>query len=277
MFHLSNFQNFIGTMDKKHTGLYNTSSMSTFIKHILSCYTLVAVFIATTLMHLVVPPLHSQDTRVFFREDFNNLENWRPLYFSKISRHSTYRIETNGSESLLRAESNASASALVYEKDFNVYDYPIARWRWKVNNIYRNTFPEKKSGDDYPIRVYITFKYEPETASALDKVKYGVAKRLYGEYPPHSTLAYVWANSEEQKTIITSPYTDKARLIALKKGSGKVGFWQNEEVNILRDYRIAFGSDPPMIASIAIMNDSDNSSQKSVSYLDFIEVFKNGD
>jgi hypothetical protein len=90
-------------------------------------------------------------------------------------------------------------------------------------------------------------------------------------------LAYVWANSEEQKTIITSPYTDKARLIALKKGSGKVGFWQNEEVNILRDYRKAFGSDPPTIASIAIMNDSDNSSQKSVSYLDFIEVFKNGD
>lgn len=251
-------------MDKKHTDQRCISS-------------LVTVFIIAALIHLAATSSYSQGAIILFREDFSNLENWHPLYFPKISRHTTYRIETNGSDSFLRAESDASASALVYKNDFNVYDYPMARWRWKVDNIYQNTFPEKKSGDDYPIRVYITFKYDPETANAIDKVRYGVAKRLYGEYPPHSTLAYVWANSEEQKTIITSPYTNKARLIALKKGSGKVKTWQNEEVNILQDYRKTFGTDPPVIASIAIMNDSDNTGQASVSYLDFIEVFKNGE
>ena len=81
---------------------------------------------------LAVSSSHSQDAAILFREDFNNLKNWRPLYFPKISRHSTYTIETNGSESFLKAESNASASALVYKEDFNVYDYPRARWRWKI-------------------------------------------------------------------------------------------------------------------------------------------------
>ena len=50
--------------------------------------------------------------------------------------------------------------------------------------------------------------------------------------------------------------------------------WQDEEINILQDYRSAFGKEPPSIASIAIMNDSDNTGQQSVSYIDFIEVFR---
>jgi hypothetical protein len=223
---------------------------------------------------LIVSPVYAQGALVLFREDFSNLENWRPLYFPKIPRHSTYTVETNGSERFLKAESKESASALVYKQEFNVYEYPRLRWRWKVSNVYSDVDPEKKSGDDYPIRVYIIFKYDRETANAIDKVRYGIAKRLYGAYPPHSALNYVWANSLEQKAIITSPYTDRAKLITLEKGNKKVGMWQDEEANILQDYRTAFGVDPPPVASIAVMNDSDNTGQQSVSYIDFIEVFK---
>jgi hypothetical protein len=263
-------------MVEKSTDQDYIESMSIFKQHVLFPHILSAVFITAVFMFLAVFSSHSQGAGILFREDFNNLEHWRPLYFPKISRHSTYTVETNGSESFLKAESNSSASALVYKEGFNVYDYPRARWGWKVNSVYQGAALEKISGDDYPIRVYIIFKYDPDAAHALDKIKYGVAKKLYGEYPPHSTLTYVWANSEEQKTIITSPYTDKAKLIALKKGNGKMGMWQNEEVNFLQDYKRAFGTDPPAVASIAIMNDSDNTGQRSVSYIDFIEVFQGG-
>ncbi|MBP1735437.1 MAG: hypothetical protein H6Q53_1724 [Deltaproteobacteria bacterium] len=261
-------------MVEKHADQGYSESMSMLKQHVLSRHALFAVFITAAFLLLAVSSSYSQDVGILFREDFNNLNNWRPLYFPKISRHSTYMVVNNGSESFLKAESNASASALVYKEDFNVYDYPQARWGWKVNSVYQNTAPEKKSGDDYPIRVYIIFKYDPDAAQALDKIKYGMAKKIYGEYPPHSTLTYVWANKEEQKTIITSPYTNKAKLITLKKGNGKTGMWQNEEVNVLQDYKKAFGTDPPAVANIAIMNDSDNTGQRSVSYIDFIEVFK---
>ena len=75
---------------------------------------------------------------------------------------------------------------------------------------------------------------------------------------------------------MTSPYTNRAKLIALQRGSEKAGGWQIEEVNILEDYRLAFGIDPPAAASLAVMNDSDNTGQSSLSYVDFIEVFRNG-
>jgi hypothetical protein len=250
--------------------------MSIFRLHPLSLCTFFAVLIAIAFMFLLPPSSHSQNTTILFREDFASLGNWRPLYFPKIPKHTTYTIEANEGNTFLVAQSTGSASALAYKEHFNIYEYPRARWRWKISNIYNNAPPQKKSGDDYPIRVYVVFKYDPETAGVIDRVKYSVARKLYGEYPPHSTLNYVWANDDVQKTIITSPYTDKARLIALQKGGEKAGTWQNEEINILKDYRAAFGADPPPTASLAIMNDSDNTGQSAVSYLDFNEVFKDG-
>jgi hypothetical protein len=58
----------------------------------------------------------------------------------------------------------------------------------------------------------------------------------------------------------------------LKRGAAKVGQWVEETADIARDYRKAFGFDPPPTASIAIMNDSDNTGEASVSYVEFIEI-----
>ena len=258
-------------MDRHYTYSMTFFTLCLFARHGLtkSLFAFICLFI-------VFSQAHSGITETLFRENFANLDDWRPLYFPKISKYSIYTIEQDGGESILRAESNASASAIVYRKDFHVYEYPMVRWRWKIDNIYRNVDPETKAGDDYPIRIYIMFKYNPDEAGPLEGLQYSIAKRRYGEYPPHSTLNYVWANREGQKDAITSPYTERARLIALEKGNKQGGTWLTEEVNILSDYRKVFGKDPPEVASLAIMNDSDNTGQSSVSYVDFIEVDRYG-
>ena len=73
---------------------------------------------------------------------------------------------------------------------------------------------------------------------------------------------------------MASPFSNSVRLIALEKGGRKCGTWEEEEVNIVKDYRGAFGADPPSIASIVIMNDSDDTGERSVAYVKFIEVFR---
>lgn len=211
---------------------------------------------------------------VLFREEFNNLDNWRPFFFPGIKKHSVYSIEKENDKRYLKAESNASASAIVYKESFSVYEYPRVRWRWKVRNLYAKGDARTKKGDDYPIRIYIMFEYDPDKAGAFEKMKYGLAKKRYGEYPPGSTLSYVWASKEDPETIITSPYTEKAKIILLEKGPNTVGNWQSEEVNIIDDFQEAFGTTPPVRASIAVMNDSDNTGESSISYLEYIEVLK---
>lgn len=219
-------------------------------------------------------PAYCQEKEVFAREDFNNLQNWRPLTFPKIKKHSMYTVIKEQNESFLKAESNASASGIIFKKEFGVSDYPKVRWKWKVENVYKKGNAEEKSGDDYPLRIYIIFKYEPEKASFGQRLKYGLAKKIYGEYPPHSSLNYIWANRKQREKIITNPFVDEAKMIVMEAGEEKIGEWVTEEADIIQDFKKAFGVSPPAIASLAIMNDSDNTGESSVSYVDFIEIYK---
>jgi hypothetical protein len=220
------------------------------------------------------PVTYSADRETLFRDEFVDIDNWRLFSFKDIDRHTSYTIEKKLGASYLTAESRASASALVLRRTFNVYEYPRATWRWKAENTYEKGDAGKKSGDDYPLRIYIVLQYDPSRAGYLEKMKYEAAKLLYGEYPPHSSLNYIWANREHSEGVLTSTYTERSKMLPLQGGVRNLGTWQIEDVNIVNDYRMAFGTDPPPTASIGIMNDSDNTGEGSISYLDYIEVYR---
>ena len=232
-----------------------------------------ALFLWILLFPSVAIPQEGKES-LFLKEGFDTLDNWKPLYFPKIRKHTSYTIEADDHERYLKAESSASASALIYKKEFNVHEYRNVRWRWRAENVYEKGDYGTKAGDDYPLRIYITFKYDPQKAGRLEKLHYKAAKLLYGEYPPHSALNYVWANKETAERIVTSPYTSKTKIIIVEKGPIRVGSWQAKEADILKDYKEAFGEAPPAEASIAIMNDSDNTGEGSISYIDYIEIHK---
>jgi hypothetical protein len=63
-------------------------------------------------------------------------------------------------------------------------------------------------------------------------------------------------------------------MVLLEKGASKVGTWVDEEIDILADYQKAFRTRPPARARIAIMNDSDNTGESSVSWMEYLEVFR---
>ena len=115
----------------------------------------------------------AKESKSFFREDFNTIEHWMTLSFPKIKKQTVYTIEKAMNEkSYLKAESNASASALIYEKEFDAYKYPNIRWRWRIDNVYKKGDPKTKEGDDYPARVYVIFKYDPRKAGFFEKLQY---------------------------------------------------------------------------------------------------------
>jgi hypothetical protein len=233
--------------------------------------------ILVVLIVLVASSLSATDQSPRIREEFADLDNWKPLLFPKIAEHSRYTIETKGEYHYLRAESSASSSGLIFKERFDVYRYPNIRWRWKVDNVYLGEQVNRartKEGDDYPIRIYIIFEYDPERADPLQKLTYATAKRRYGAYPPHSALNYVWASNFSSSPVMANPYSSRSIMIFLQMGDAQKGQWIEERVNILADYRRVFGENPPATASLVIMNDSDDTGQSSVSYLEFIEIFR---
>ncbi len=220
------------------------------------------------LLIVVILTLSFLNADVLLKEDFNSLSNWTPLDFEKIKKHSTYEVK----DSILIAKSDASASGIRFKKSYDIYKYPILSFKWKVSNVYKKGDTTTKEGDDYPIRIYVMFKYNPKKVSFFTKIKYGLAKSIYGAYPPYSSLNYIWANKIQKDKIITSAYTDKSKMIVLDSGAKNVNTWQEHTVNVLADYKKAFGENPPAVVSLAIMNDSDNTGESSTSYVDYIEV-----
>lgn len=212
--------------------------------------------------------LVSTNADTLLKEDFNTLENWEDLNFEKIERHSTYEVK----DSILIAKSDDSASGIKFKKSYDIFKYPVLKFSWKINNVYEKGNALEKDGDDYPIRIYVMFEYNPDEAGFWDSVKYDLAKSIYGKYPPHSSLNYIWSSKIQKEKIITSPYTDQAKMVVLDSSDTNLNQYRVHEVNVLKDYIEAFGENPPKNVSIAIMTDSDNTHEKSLSYIDYIEV-----
>ncbi|MCF7803452.1 MAG: DUF3047 domain-containing protein [Candidatus Marinimicrobia bacterium] len=205
-----------------------------------------------------------------YRDDFHSLEHWKHYKFPNVDRATQYEITVMGKDTVLKTSSDNSASLLLLRKTFEVDSFPVLEWKWKVENIYEKGDEITKAGDDYALRIYVNFKYDPSKASLWERTKYSVARSVFGKYPPHSALSYIWANTEHEKRILPNPFQEKAQMVITREGESGVGEWHTERVNILADYREAFGAKPPDIASLAIMNDSDGTGESSVSYLDYI-------
>jgi hypothetical protein len=222
---------------------------------------------------LLAGAAHTRET-IWLRETFENLDRWSPLSFPKIKEHSTYTVRTEGTRHMLVASSQASASAIRLTDSFEVERFPVLAWQWKVDSVYEQADPRTKEGDDYPLRMYVMFPYDPANAGFATRAKYRLAKALYGEYPPLAALNYVWAGSGEQGKAYPSPYTNQSIMVPLQAGPERIDEWIDEEVNIVDDYRRLFNKEPPRFASLAIMNDSDNTGGSSTSYVSYIEIRK---
>jgi hypothetical protein len=192
-------------------------------------------------------------------------EGWKPLTFKKIPAQTKYEIINDGGVTVIKASSEASASGLTKEVKINPREYPIVRWRWKIDNLLKNSDVSRKEGDDYPARLYITFEYDPDKVSLSRKLKYKAGRAIFGDIPI-AALNYIWETKTPVGTIVENAFTDFAQMVVVESGPQKVGIWTDEERNIYEDYKRAFGDEPPMINGVAIMSDTDNTKGRAMAY-----------
>lgn len=192
-------------------------------------------------------------------------QGWKPLTFKKIAKHTEYVLVRDGDQVVVKATSEASASGLTKDVSINPKDYPMVRWRWKVENLLQRSDVSRKDGDDYPARLYITFAYDPEHISFGKKLKYQAGRALFGDIPI-GAINYIWETKTPVGTMIENAYTDFAQMIVVESGPSKVGTWVEEERNIYDDYTNAFGEEPPLINGVAIMSDTDNTGERAIAF-----------
>lgn len=143
-----------------------------------------------------------------------------------------------------------------------------------MNKAIAGTDVTSKSGDDYAARVYVMFKYNLEDLPEDEQSRISWYKFFNGKLPPLATLNYIWANKMDVGQIVSSPYTERVKMVILKNKDSALQQWHVEERNIYEDYKKAFGEEPKDVISVAIMTDTDNTEAMAESYFGDIVVSK---
>lgn len=186
-------------------------------------------------------------------DDFE--EGKQPAWEGKAFKGETiYRVVHNEEGHCLLAESRDSASGLVYRKEYDLKDFPVLSWRWRVSNILEKGDETKKEGDDYAARIYVVFPH--------------------WFFPKTRTINYIWANHLPKGEHVPNPFTGNAIMLAVQSGKENLGRWISEQRNVYEDYRRLFGEEPPKVGAIAIMTDTDNTGGSATACYDDIRIEK---
>jgi len=182
----------------------------------------------------------------------STLDAWQERSFKG---HSQYELVGEGKDRTLRASTNGQASMLYKELTIALTDTPILSWQWKVENVFNNTNEQTRKGDDFPARVYVAYRY--------------------GKFPWQVyAISYVWASHSPIGDSWSSPYTKKAKIIALQSGSSNLNQWQFESRNVVNDFAQAFGVNVRALDGVAVMVDADNTGMSAVAHFAAIEFHR---
>jgi len=197
---------------------------------------------------------------------------WILFPFRSVRRHTSYALVADGGTTVLRAEARNGASLLYTRVDLPAADYPIVRWRWKIETTPAGANVRRRSTDDAAARVYVAFRYEPSLVTAWQRFRYRIARNHYGEFPPYAGISYLWVHRTAPGTVLKSPSLSRSIEHVVESGDGRLGQWVTEERDVYADFVRFFGFAPPPISHVAVMTDADDTGATAVASYGDIEL-----
>ena len=161
----------------------------------------------------------------------------------------------------VEAHANKSMALLGRTVAVDLKKTPILCWQWRIDAPVASADMNKKSGDDYAARVYLTFTVPPDQLGFATRTKLSLARSIYGNQVPDAAINYVWDNKQPVGTLQNNAYTDRARMLVLRSGASKAGGWVQERRDVARDFQRAFGDINGRLSGLAIASDTDNTGE----------------
>jgi hypothetical protein len=172
-----------------------------------------------------------------------DLTGWQVKSFKGLT---DYTLVQDQRRTVLRAESRAAASGLIKEVKLDLAKYPLLRWSWRIEATVANGDERTRQGDDYAARVYVVFPH----------VLFWRTR----------AINYIWANQLAKGRHLPNAFSAGAMMVAVESGDELAGRWLSEERDVVQDFRLLFGEDPPPLGAVAIMTDTDNTGGRAVAY-----------
>jgi hypothetical protein len=193
------------------------------------------------------------------------LPGWEPLPFEGRTEN---RFD-GGRDGVLAVESRGGASMLFRRLEAAPEGPFTLSWRWRVERTMGPTDLTQKGADDRPAALYVSYPYDPATATVSERLSRPFVELAKGGDAPGRVLAYTWGGSEPRGAVLRSPYMGAAgAIVVLRSGEGPLGVWLEERVRPDLDYLRAFGAPPvgPPL-QLAVGADSDDTASWSLAYI----------
>ena len=171
--------------------------------------------------------------------------------------------------------SSSSVSRLYRPIDVDLNATPMLTWRWRVDDPVPPTDLTERGEDDTAITLYVGFPWDPGQASFRERLTRPLVEAYAGEDAPGRVLAYVWGGEHPRGAWVESPHLRSAGAVrVLRPADSPTGEWFEERVDLVADYREAFGEDPPDPGQIAISADTDDTRSTSRGFVDALAFLR---
>jgi hypothetical protein len=191
--------------------------------------------------------------------------HWQPYRFDSLNP-TRYLLVKEGGATVIEAVSKASASGLVRRIDVDLYRFPVLNWSWKATSMFSEEDPHSKAGDDYPVRISVQFAPDSSRRSLTDRLADMAARAICGKDAPFRSISYVWSVREPIGKMVPNPYTPRSVTVVAASGTANMGRWMEIRRDVREDFRAAFNEEPPLVTSIGVMTDTDDTGNDTVSY-----------
>ncbi len=155
---------------------------------------------------------------------------------------------------IIKAESVGSRSSLYKEVGEKERSLPILAWGWKISNTVRSSIETRKDRFDAAVRVQVVFGKERPFG------RFGMGE------PSGLKIEYIWATRLPKGHLFDHPGERNCKVFVLESGEGRVGQWLYYQRNVQKDFKTAFGEEPPPLLAIGIQTDTDHSNEMVTAY-----------
>ena len=188
---------------------------------------------------------------------------WELVHLDKRVAATHYQVKEWDGVVAIEAVAEKSMALLARPLDIDLIQTPVLCWLWRVDAPLLTADMNKKSGDDYAARVYVSFKLPRQHISLSTRIKLGLARTIYGDQIPDAAINYIWDNRHPTGTLQANAYTDRTQMLVLQTGAGQAGQWVAQRQDVLADARLAFGQVDPEAVQLAIATDTDNTGESA--------------
>ena len=190
--------------------------------------------------------LYAEDIKVFEFTD-KELSELTVRKVRGADNKTEYSVGSNENGNFLKAIADNAASGLGKEIKIDLNETPFINITWKIEKDIPGIDETAKKGHDFAARVFVIKK---TGATALS----------------NRAINYVFSSNQEVGSNSPSPYTKKSIDNVLATTKTNLNEWVTVKANVKEDFKKFHNLDVNELDGIAIMSDTDNSKQKSITY-----------